>query len=704
MKRRKLLAVPGITMAANLVACGGGSDDANEATPGASLSAADFDQKMNAVQATGLVPRNSIYWVEITTHRPAGVTVRVTPQDVNVPNDFFEVKPASRVGSVGPAYLAWIDLRVGDLNKLSIKATLASPATGLWVSGTNNQSTPPGQTAGPIRSGRPLNGLVSQSYSDVEEYVYKFVDSSNVPYAVVRFYPYDSRFGPAPSFSGSRISGLSNNFSYTDFDSPSGRGLKATSRALQLDSTANPSYRLLTYDVGDTSGTGLNDAISYPDRGNAALSCVHKPLLAVSDQNHRTLLKHRVWKYFVHLVSSYNGTSLGTASVQAAGHVIGNDVYRALGGDDYIGEMNKLVNHVTAKLSDAFTNAAQNFESWLSSSVASMVDVPSGSNIGQAAIPNMDSKLDKLVDLVMGIGGGGSVSMSAQIGGKITYPGWVFPLKGFRISFGLFRDTRVGILGGGKVQTTYGVYNNGGKLKLGMTGIFPVGDINLRGIKFSSDVELNFSVTIFNGVFRLDMVQLDPVLDLDTRSWLWTHIVSPACEKLAQLTPNGSSAVSAVSNVASYLNSAFATSTAVAWSAFHPGNTAVVARTMREGGELSAQVVGSIVNATKQFAWTLPWRSWATVEFSPVRLTIPNTDLGNPNQSFRGGFKFPTDIKDLVGYTPGAKFITGPGIEFEATGIGKIFIRTVAVFDGFLIFGSDNWRKAMSFWDYSGGD
>ncbi|AOG24693.1 hypothetical protein [Acidovorax sp. RAC01] len=212
--------------------------------------------------------------------------------------------------------------------------------------------------------------------------------------------------------------------------------------------------------------------------------------------------------------------------------------------------------------------------------------------------------------------------------------------------------------------------------KLTITGILGPDVFPTKTLQF--DVEVNLAMSIerdTTGKYhcRIDAIVLDPVLDLNMRSWT-TEIMEKAMGKVLGSVPRLSN-ITALKDLTTEMveNASSTTWTGIA-NELDPGLS---------GGALLPGAV-AVLEDVALAALTKAGRTWSLQEYSPARFCFFNSDsFDTYTGDFRGGFKGSL----AVGYMPGVKVLAGTGFEVKTSNVEGVF-RVLAGTEINFMFGS----------------
>ncbi len=446
------------------------------------------------------------------------------------------------------------------------------------------------------------------------------------------------------------------------------------------------------------SSANKADTVVLPNPNLANHRELH-PVLGATSGRERNHLKRRFARhldaYAQHL---RNNHTYSASNDQDLHHTVGNEIIKLVGGAALVDRLNE----VRANLVTRFTNNLNYAEGQLNEVCTTLRSQLENSNINSQNRALLDTQA---TDMHLSKANCGfSVSTSAQFIMTGNFPLWDgLPVKaGVRVSFGMARASWVANLGVKSSINTYTLANApSAGFKLMATGILGPGNLadgTAFKIKntFTCDLEVTVVMTIQEGKCRIDAIQFDPVFDLDTREWVRNMIVRVYRKLLADATNLAST--HPVLPTLNFSNLAAATNTVSRMKGF--AQQAVG----RQIASFEADALNKIGTMSQNmYNWlntNAPnTRTWGTLELSPLRFVIPNSDVNNPDvPQVRSGFR-----SGGVGWAPGVKYIAGVGYQNNFTLLGATFtvqVRWATVADGYLAFGSDAYSRSLGFkWD-----
>ncbi|MDO8439802.1 MAG: hypothetical protein Q7S97_01095 [Polaromonas sp.] len=675
MKRRKVLTSASVLAGAALTGCGGGGEDgALGGDPSSQIGAYTIPRY--------LVPNNGQYQIEVVFATTRKVSVAFINSATFPDNRGYWSKDVTTSSSHQVGFALWrcnlgVDVKYTDW-RLQV------------VEGSNGSTTHAGTS-----NTTPDNFRQYQTFTDGDtEYEWNFY--SRIDQALllsVRFFPIPS--DETINFNtGEYVRVISNTATHTN---------QGTLTRYLPKHHATP-HQITDHEAACIEDASTNkDTICLPNNRRAGHNELVPSYLAASAAE-KPLLRRRLLRHVDRFTKATRSSHvMDSPDDQEVHNLLGNELVRVLGGKSLIDHLNNVRDNVRTSIQNNMDQMGAAFHTFCSNNLPALSS--------QAMIDQTRKLLDDEVDNGEGasdMAGGCGVSTSLQFGFSMTettlWPG-ISVGGGVRVSIGLARASRKWYDRTVAAVETYNLTQHATKgTKLGFTFIlkgFDGSNLSIKGV--SADIEVTLNMTIIDGVHRLDLIQFDPVLDLDTRTWLGKMVAKGLARLLAPVV--GGTQTTPVLQGMSYGVSPFATDLGPAIGVFAGKLASSV------GGFVNAGVKGYLNPLLQYVRDTLDdagadTRTWGTAEFSPLRIIIPNSDANNPDIDFRGGFRYGS-----VGWQPGVKYIAGFGIApsynvpYVAPGQPKPpgtvtysgFARVVAVADLYVAYGPDNFVRSMGF-------
>jgi hypothetical protein len=667
MKRRKVLTSASVLAGAALTGCGGGGEDgALGGDPSSQIAA-------TAVPAA-LVPNNGQYQVEIVFHTARALKVEL------ICGNSSRITVGEKAATSGTSHKVGFSLlRCNNNNDFSPNTYLVLVITDGGV------VTSIGGGRGNIWNGTKYifdyNAYTGLPEKEYEWNCYSKSDSTllcsarffTVPSDETVLFPYGDYCRPivnSPTHAnGGGLTKLLPKLHTTSFQVPNHECAVLHDETNNCDTICLPNIRREGHDELVPSYLSASSSL--------------QPLLK------RRLLRH-IDRYGRAVRAKYVMDTTDDSDVH---HLLGNELVRVLGGKSLIDHLDHVRDNVRTSIQNNMQQMGTSFHTFCSNHLPALSS--------QAMIDQTRKLLDDEVDNGEGgsnMAGGCGVSTVVQIGfsmaEKTLWPGIVVG-PGMRLTFGLVRASRKWYDATIAGVSTYNLAQIGTKgLKYGLTFImkgFNGTELNIKGV--SADIEVTLNMSVINGHHRLDLIQFDPVFDLDTRTWLG-EMAAKGMERLLAPLVNGTQATQVLQGMD------FAV----------PSSLTGLSPQMGEfAGKLLSSTAGFVSTGFKDYlnpflksmrdkfqsiSGAEP-RTWAVAEFSPLRFVVVNSDVENPDIAFRGGFRY-----GGVGWQPGVKFIAGVGAMYESkvetvtyTGFGRV----VAVADLYGAYGPDGFIRSMGF-------
>ncbi|MDO8248222.1 MAG: hypothetical protein Q7T78_00685 [Rhodoferax sp.] len=680
MKRRKILTSAGALAGAALTGCGGGGEDGP-------LGGDPSSQIAAYTVPAALVPANGQYQVEVVfnTTRAISVTLTINNTVYTIASKTTTTGTSHRIGFATCRFNTDTASSTYNWGKLTVQDGLNATIVGNNTAQTTNYAQYTAIT------------------TEVEkEYEWNFYSKTNLAHLCsVRFFTIPTNELDTYA-SGVYAKVIANTSTHTNDG-----GL----------TKVLPIHHATTLQIVDhqaaviKDATNKKDTICLPNNRRPGHDELVPSYMAASAAE-RAVLKRRMMRHVDRHAKAVRASHvLDSTDDHNISSMLGNEIVRVFGGASFIDHLNSTRDNIVTSITNNLDQMGREFYDFCT------LRLPTLSS------PEMITSTRNLMngaengEVSSNAAGGVGASTSLQCSLSITAANYPWPGinlgGGVRVSLGLARESYKWVAGVGSAPDTYDISQVGDKgVKLGFTFIvkgfnsseFKLGTFN-SGLAMDIEVTANF--TVKDGAWRLDVIQFDPVIDLDTRTWLGA-MVSRGLARMLASTVNGLQAIAALPiamNAAlppymSGLNTKMGT---FAGQMFSSGAQLVNAgikdymipmlQTMRD--KLDGTGAGT--------------RTWATFELSALRFCIPNSDVNDPAITFRGGFRY-----GGIGWQPGAKYIVGFGINPNYTtpyyppgtvvppGTPSIsaFMRVVTVMDIFVMYGTSTYTRASTYpWD-----
>lgn len=448
--------------------------------------------------------------------------------------------------------------------------------------------------------------------------------------------------------------------------------------------------RMVNHEVAVIQAANNKDTICIPNpRATGHYELVPSYLAASNAE--KPFIRHRMGRHIDRFSKATRASYvMDTPDDEEVHHLLGNEIVRMLGGKTLIDHYNNVRDKATASITnniDHMGSAIFNF---------------CKSNLPALSSQAMDDQTRALLDTtdndeqMSNVAGGRTVSTSLQFGFALTgkdfpWPGFEMG-AGFRISFGL---SRYSVKYATKYRSPVNSYTiddiASQGLKVGSTFILKgfqgssclIGDV-------SGDVEFNFNMTTTGTVTRLDSIAIDPVFDIDTRTWVG-GLVAGGLARLLSPVIGGLQAIDAIPQKIAYSPPAFMSSLG-----YEMGS--VASKLEASSAQLVNAGIKSFMNPMLKVAETFTGvggRTWGTLEVAILRTFNPNSDVNDPTIPLRSGFR-----SSGFGWQPGLKYIAGFGIANKytvGTASEAMFMRVVTVTDIFGVYGNAKFMQAGAF-------
>ena len=681
MKRRQALSAVGALAAGSVVGCGGGGEGDAWGDQASEIAAYNIPRD--------LVPENNQYQVELSFRTNKAVKVYLV-HPVEGPK-LIDSRPATQYGSHKLGFAMFrctntVGYTAADFSLRVEETTVSGDVTTVqyYYAGTSDTT--------------PDDYRRYQHHTDcVNEYEWSFFSRFGSGRLVsVRFFPIAApehiTFDP-----GEYVRPIANTARHISIHGHE----QWAPRPFPTSLTATNNHSLVISEGPTKRDTiCINHYRGYQERelipSYLAASEAEKPLLK------RCMLRH-IDRYTKRVRSTY---PMDTADDEEVHHLLGNEIFRLLGGKSLVDH----ITHVRTNLTAAIQNGVDQLDSAFHEFCRNELAVLSSGDM----IEGTRNLLDSVEYTGPGsrVAGGGGVSTQLQASISITAANYPWPGVdlggGIRISWGLSRSS-LKCAAGTVERDSYTVSDITAKgTKLGFTFIlkgFNGSNLIINGV--SMDIEVTVNFTVLGGAWRVDSIQLDPVIDLDTRTWLGKKL-NAGLTRLLSPVVGGSQSIAALPEAFSYSTPTWLTGLA-------PQMGQLATKFVNSGAQLVNSGIKDYMNpALQAFSDLLGsnagTRTWGTGELSPLRFVVPNSDVNDPTIPFRGGFR-----PGGIGWQPGVKYIAGFGVAAnynvpyvppgEPKPPGTVtysgFLRVAAVADFYSLYGNPTFIRATTFpWEF----
>lgn len=704
MKRRNLLTAAGAMAGVSLAGCGGGGDEAESEI--ASEIGSDMEEIGSDLGETELDPIFDPLAV------PDGMNVVAPVPAYLVPaNGHYQIEVSFRTTRQMVVYmrheskwvtLAWKPVTTGSSHKLGY----AVWRTGLYYGLDRRnfyllvrESSDLDVYAGNGTTLAEWKRYVHKTDGGVDEYEWSFYSRKDrMPTVTVRFFPLPADELVRDFGAGEYVRPILN----TAVDAN-----KTPLHVVHFPKSLTTSSRHLSHEAAVIPST-LRDTICLPSGTATANHDELVPCYLGASKSEKPLLKRRMLRHIHRFAKTARdgGHQLDSTDDFNSSHMIGNEILRLLGGKSLIDHAVSTRSGVMNSIRDNFEQMSPGFQTfctnWLPTLSSDEMVAGARTLRDQAAKPNGKA--------AGGLGVSVLLQASVATGETAIWPG----VSGYggRISLGLCRASKNWAAGGASTSNEYTIKNiRDYGTKLGFTIIlkgFGGQQLKIVGYNiadnFTVDTELTCNFTILNNVWRIDLMQFDIVVDVDTRAFLgklankaFAHLMSPYV--------GGTEAVAALPAALSFAPPGWL-SVGAAEADFCRAFAQNTAQVVADG--VKAVIKPLVAKAADEFSTNVRF-TWGVQEWSPLRFVMPNADLGN-GAPFAGGFRYAG-----TGWQPGCKYIAGIGFGGKYTvpyfppglpvpvGTPYIdgYVRNVVLTDAYALFGSADFIKAMGYpWEY----
>jgi hypothetical protein len=677
MKRRKILTSAGALAGAALTGCGGGGQNAAGEIVGEigseieSAIEAEYAPLNDASVPRGLVPANRNHQIEVTFYTTRAIEVHMESGKGESKLIAHKSVSGGKSHKLGMAVWRCNSGEGNDRTNFYLLVREQNGSTGGWhetFAGNSNTSH--------------NNYRYYAEHNDGEiEYEWSFYSRRDgILIARVRFFPFPD---------GDQVS----DWAYGEYIRP-------------IENTA---MRANKYG-GDVRHPTLHEpATSHARHAGVIMNSLRDTILLPvprgSDTHHelvpcylgasaaeKPLLKRRLLRHLHQFSKSAHaaGHRLDSTQGHHVHHMFGNEISRVLGGKGLSDHLKSTRDKVVNSIQNNFKQVGGEFEKFCKDHLPQLSSDGLEDGVRQL-IAEYDNSNTSEMKLGAGLGVTVALQASATYAQKdFPWPGWNLG-GGVRFSFGIAKASYK--LQDNQISTdryTAAMIPQRG-LSLAATLIIKGlsgEDFKIEGVEtnFTLDIEVTVHMTVLNNVWRVDLIQIDPVLDLDSR-WMARLFEIGAAHLMGKTAPTDSSVPGGIEMT--IISPAVIDSAASIPAFLGP---------MLEGAaELPIPGVEPVVDLIADAALRegIFNSSFLITEGSLLRVMLPNQDLGDPTIPFRGSFRLGS-----VGYQPGMKFIAGFGArknvkigEAEA----KSFVRVVAVVDSYVLLGSTAFVDQMGF-------